>query len=458
MLLLILCILTQFTLTAGAQEAVSSEEAGPKEMHNLTIGFLGNIEFTQEQITAAKQGKGYNLSPIFNKLQPYLDQLDYTTAFLGNPIAGSAKPIVPSAVSAPEELAAAMSKAGIKLAATACEGCYDYGEAGLLNTISALDKYGIQHVGTAPSSKEQKDYVIEEINGVRLAFFSFTYGITKAADYPFKAEAKPYVSLLDDNAIDYVDYNTESRISNPNPAANPWQRIAMPKSHYLTAVSEKIEAVRKEVDFIIVMAVFPENESFEEYQKTWADTMVRAGADFIVANTKTQVKPFEYKVFRRPDSDKGRRTVIFSSIGNATLNMPSQEGGDAGVMFIFNIGTLGELPYVKATQYVPLYIDKGQITPIYRELKFNPPEDAEKNQRMQKITSDMANMYLKNIEDKAPKYLYTVVPYVGNSQLADDVGLYSIKIYLSLGATVVILAALISMALQIKKLRPDSKK
>ncbi len=74
----------------------------------------------------------------------------------------------------------------------------DTREQGVISTLDALDELGISHTGTYRSKEEQEKVLVKEVNGIRIAFISFTYG-TNGISIP---KGKEYlVNLIDDNLI-----------------------------------------------------------------------------------------------------------------------------------------------------------------------------------------------------------------------------------------------------------------
>ena len=76
----------------------------------------------------------------------------------------------------PEELAYGLADMGIDVLSTAGNHCLDKGFSGLSNTLNVLDSAKISHTGTARTKEERDTILFEDINGVKVAFISYTYG------------------------------------------------------------------------------------------------------------------------------------------------------------------------------------------------------------------------------------------------------------------------------------------
>ena len=76
----------------------------------------------------------------------------------------------------PEELAYGLADMGIDVLSTAGNHCLDKGFSGLSNTLNVLDSAKISHTGTARTEEERDTILFKDINGVKVAFISYTYG------------------------------------------------------------------------------------------------------------------------------------------------------------------------------------------------------------------------------------------------------------------------------------------
>jgi poly-gamma-glutamate capsule biosynthesis protein CapA/YwtB (metallophosphatase superfamily) len=77
----------------------------------------------------------------------------------------------------PPSLAAALAETGWDHCSTASNHSIDRGLAGVDSTLEALDAAGITHAGTARTVEEAREVDVREVNGIRVAFLSATYGL-----------------------------------------------------------------------------------------------------------------------------------------------------------------------------------------------------------------------------------------------------------------------------------------
>ena len=76
----------------------------------------------------------------------------------------------------PEELAYDLADMGIDVLSTAGNHCLDKGFSGLSNTLNVLDNANISHTGTARTEEERDTILFKDVNGIKVAFISYTYG------------------------------------------------------------------------------------------------------------------------------------------------------------------------------------------------------------------------------------------------------------------------------------------
>ena len=76
----------------------------------------------------------------------------------------------------PEELAYDLADMGIDVLSTAGNHCLDKGFSGLSNTLNVLDSARISHTGTARTEEERDTILFKDVNGIKVAFISYTYG------------------------------------------------------------------------------------------------------------------------------------------------------------------------------------------------------------------------------------------------------------------------------------------
>lgn len=175
-------------------------------MKDIKISFTGDIMCQKEQISAHKIGiDKYDFSDMFSSISNYFNQSDYIVGNLETPVAG--KGLVYSneeyAYNTPNEILDALKILGIDLITTANNHCLDRGIEGLKKTIRNIDKHGFKHIGTYVD--KDKSIFIENIEGIKIGFLSYTYGTNAFANNNYLSRNERYM----------VNLFQEQELSNP---------------------------------------------------------------------------------------------------------------------------------------------------------------------------------------------------------------------------------------------------
>lgn len=154
----------------------------------------------------------YNFSKVFTDIQKYIQSADIAignleTTFAGKDIGYTGYPTFNS----PEQLAQDIKDLGIDVVSTANNHSLDKRYDGLISTLDELDKINLSHTGTYRSAEEQNTILTKNVNGINIAFLSFTYG-TNGIPVP---EGKEYcINLIDENLM--LDQISRAKALNPD--------------------------------------------------------------------------------------------------------------------------------------------------------------------------------------------------------------------------------------------------
>ena len=164
----------------------------------IKISFTGDIMCYAEQISAIEEkGKDYNT--IFSPIKDYFQDSDYVVANLETPIAGAEMLYTtePASFNTPSNLLNALSNINIKMVTNANNHILDRGIDGLLRTIEEVDQHNLEHTGCYEDLATSEEIFIKNINGVKVAILSFTYGTNSEFNGNILPEDKTYmVDLL----------------------------------------------------------------------------------------------------------------------------------------------------------------------------------------------------------------------------------------------------------------------
>lgn len=300
------------------------EEVKEPETYSARITAIGDIMVHSWQYNEAYNSETgeYDFYHNFTDVKKYFDDADYVvgnleTVFAGEEVGYSDYPMF----NTPDSFLDALKDAGVDLVTTANNHCMDKWGDGLLRTIDLLDEKGFDHIGTYKSAVERENIFIKDINGIKVAFLSYTYG-TNGLNVP----EEYMVNLMDESLI--VNDIHRAKAQNPD---------------------------------IIVVLPHMGNE-YETYTrdvfKDWADVMFKAGADIILASHPHVLQPMEMKTVVDDDGEERECFVIYS-LGNF---ISSQTTPPRNASIILNLD-------ISLTEGERFKIDEISFTPIWTQFR-----------------------------------------------------------------------------------------
>lgn len=177
---------------------VSAEVAKPTTIHMSAIGDI-MCHLTNVKNAYNSTSKDYDFSNVFKNISEYTKNADITIGNLETTFAGNSRGYTGyPTFNTPEILGKNLKDIGVDVLSTANNHCMDKGYSGLVSTLNFLDDYGISHMGTSRSEEEQNKILVKDVNGIKIAFLSFTYGtngITVPSDKSYS------VNLIDKDLI-----------------------------------------------------------------------------------------------------------------------------------------------------------------------------------------------------------------------------------------------------------------
>lgn len=181
-----------YTSTAPAKEE-------PKPDITVNITSIGDIMCHSTNFKAAYKNGVYDFSDCFTDVKDYISSADLAIGNLETTFAGEARGYsgYPT-FNSPASLGQNIFDMGIDVVSTANNHSLDKGYSGLVSTLDELDKIGLPHTGTYRSVEEQNTILTKDVNGIKFAFLSFTYG-TNGIPVP---SGKEYcINLIDKELI-----------------------------------------------------------------------------------------------------------------------------------------------------------------------------------------------------------------------------------------------------------------
>ena len=350
-------------------EAVTIEtqpSTAPQEPQTvITLAFGGDLNVTDKTVAAGATGEGYDYTDVFMDVVPALAGADAAVLDLEGNICGS--PYGSTGTRAPLELATALRSAGVDMIQMANSSALNNGLIGLTDTLESLRAVGLEPVGAFASDEEyerQKGFTLRSINGVKVAFVSFTKGMD---DLGLPAGGENRVNLLyTDYTSTYQDVDTEG----------------------ITAVLDAVALEEPDITVALLHWGSEYNDQISDSQKRIAKLMLDNGVDAIVGTHSHYVQKLEY--------DPLAGTVVAWSLGDFL-----GDGERAGTAYSIIL----ELEITRDNQTGTARITDVGYTPIYTVSSNVEGDDTMKSLRIEPAIA----AYEANSIDKVPTEVYTAM-------------------------------------------------
>lgn len=168
----------------------------------ITIGAVGDVLASGENIAAAKTGNVYEFSGHFQEVRDRIQQQDYTIANLISPIAGSEYPYggYPN-YNAPTELGQALSDVGIDAVNTANRYSLDLGPRAIQTNLGNIKAIGLTPFGTATSQNEANQLTIANVKGIRIGLLAYTSVLNQTSPNQYAVSITDQTKIASDIAM-----------------------------------------------------------------------------------------------------------------------------------------------------------------------------------------------------------------------------------------------------------------
>ena len=311
------------------KETIGNETKEEKQVtdSHIKISVIGDIMCHNTQYVDAydNETKTYDFSYVFEDVQEVTGDADIFMGNLETTFAGAEKGYsnYPH-FNTPEQLAVDLKEMGIDILTTANNHCMDTGYSGLESTLNYLDDAKIEHTGTNRSEEEQNKILVKEVNGIKIAFLSFTYG-TNGISIP--SDKSYAVNLMNEDFV-----------------------------------LSQIDLAKKENPDLIFASVhwgIEYQNTQNENQEKWADFLIKNGVSVIFGSHPHVLQPMEY---RKVESENGETRVgfVIYSLGNF-MSGQTQKNTCTSIILNLTITKKGDTSeiFVDDVSYVPIYTYKG---------------------------------------------------------------------------------------------------
>lgn len=326
----------------------SASVSSKKEIvQTATIGAIGDILIHDWVYQDAAIDSTYDFKPMLANIKPFMTNPDLLIANQETILGGVAMGLSSyPTFNSPQEVGDAFIDAGVDFVSTANNHSLDKGEKGILTEIDYFNRVGLPYAGVFKNREDQQTLRIMNINGIKTAILSYTYGTN---GIPIPGGKDYLVNIIDKDKM-----------------------------------KAEIKRAKQQAD-IVVMSMHWGNEYQRipsAVQKDLALFLVNEGADIIFGHHPHVLQPMEWLT----DSN-GRKAFVIYSLGNF-LSGQMHDYKDIGGMVTLDvkktIGSKGVNIELSNPTFLPTYVSNQklqnyQVVPLSDASAFGLSGALEKN-------------------------------------------------------------------------------
>lgn len=341
----------------------------PLPVKKVNILSAGDVIMHDAVIRSGKVSDDlYVYDDIFNEIKPYAEKADFSiVSFEGVSLESDTNYTGYPLFNAPPAIISAFSYAGFDMVNTGNNHSLDRKLSGLLETRSIIKKNKMQVIGTYNDSAEPR-HKIQDINGIKVGFLSYTYGLNMNENLLTQEERDTHLSLID-----------EEKIQQQIKTLSPMSDILVVLMHW--GVEYKHEA--------------------NKTQKDLADKMFQWGADIILGSHPHVVEPSEIREVN------GETKYLIYGMGNFLSNQiggnnPNERNNDFTEDSVlvnleiekdFNTGKTSLI----SVKHIPTWVYRYSVEGVYKYTIYPiPSPDLEMEDG--KLAEKLINSYKRTME------------------------------------------------------------
>lgn len=329
--------------TLPEETDATEESSGVVESSRATITVTGDLLMHKPVINACATSSGYDFTEVFQYISSYVSQADWAVANLETTLAGEDNGYAYSGYptfNCPDEIVTGAKAAGFDMLLTANNHTYDTGSVGFVRTQQVIREQGLTNLGTTLSAQE-KDYLVADINGIRVGMICYTYGQINETTGQVSLNGIPVSQDLTEQ-INVFDYDRLEQ--------------------FYSEMAAQIAAMEADGAEAIVLYIHWGTEyqtDTTDLQVAIAQKMCDLGIDVIAGGHPHVVEPVEMLT---STTDPDHRTLCVYSLGNAVSNQRSDNMNlktghtEDGMLFTFT--------FVKYSNGV-VALDSAELVPTW---------------------------------------------------------------------------------------------
>lgn len=287
----------------------------------VCLAFVGDLILLKGQVIAAYDSEtgSYDFSEMFRYAAPYMDA-DLTAGVFEGPTAGLEAGYSSSDfddglalhLNFPDSFAEAVKNSGVDLVSLANNHILDKGVSGAHRTLDVLDQVGLMHTGSYRDAREKDEVLIIEVEGLKTAFLSYTFGSNGYDDEYFMLVNPTLTRLLAAPDSPFFEKSKEQVLQD----------------------FDRVKSLDPDIIVVIPHMGSQFTHDIDSFQQTWNDLFVQAGADIVLGDHSHAVQPIEYVQSRSSDGTV-RNSVVVNCPGNFANSYVRFDGDATAIVKVY---------------------------------------------------------------------------------------------------------------------------
>lgn len=377
LLLLVLIFICGCSTENNNISILDTNENSDFKSTSINLTAVGDVMAHSPQLKAQYDSNSntYSFDNNFKYIKKYIETSDLSIANLETTLAGedigySSYPTF----NTPDAIASALKNTGFDIISTINNHTFDKGSHGFDRTLSVLKELNFETVGTK-SNVYDDDYIIKDINGIKLGITSYSYGdIINSDKYlngiKISDECKERANIFSSSNVNDAFNTINNTISKLNDTdmqiliihwGNEYQRVP------------------------------------SKFQSELAQLLSDAGVDIIIGSHPHVVQPVEMI----KSSDGSNETLVVYSLGNLISNQRKETLGNSytedGLIISIDINkdSSNSDAYVSNVKCIPTWVNKYsdnnkfvyEVVPIEDKVTLNTMENLSKDRVKQSYSN-----------------------------------------------------------------------
>ena len=377
LLLLVLIFICGCSTEVSNISILDTNENSSFKSTSINLTAVGDVMAHSPQLKAQYDSNSntYSFDNNFKYIKKYIETSDLSIANLETTLAGenigySSYPTF----NTPDAIASALKNTGFDIISTINNHTFDKGSHGFDRTLSVLKELNFETVGTK-SNVYDDDYIIKDINGIKLGITSYSYGDIINSD--------KYLNgiKVSDECKDRANIFSSSNV---NDAFNT-----------INSTISKLSYT--DMQILIIHWGNEYQRVPSKFQSELAKLLSDAGVDIIIGSHPHVVQPVEMI----KSSDGSNETLVVYSLGNLISNQRKETLGNSytedGLIVSIDINkdSSNSDAYVSNVKCIPTWVNKYydnnkfvyEVVPIEDKVTLNTMENLSKDRVKQSYSN-----------------------------------------------------------------------